>query len=61
MNRSKPQGSKSRHASDSGNWGETENIRRRTAAIRANWSEVERAHRRELSQRYAAVWQALVQ
>jgi hypothetical protein len=61
MHRSKPQDSQSRHASNTANWTEPSDIRRRTAAIRANWSEAERAHRRELSQKYAFVWQSLVQ
>jgi hypothetical protein len=61
MHRRKPQESQSRSFSNSAVWSEPTDIRRRTAAIRASWSEAERAHRRELSQRYAVVWQALVQ
>lgn len=61
MQRSKTSESQPRHGSSTANWGEPSALRLRTAAIRANWSEAERAHRRELSQRYVAVWQALVQ
>ena len=61
MHRRNPQDSQSRHPNTTANWSEPTDVRRRTAAIRASWSEAERAHRRELSQKYAVVWQALVQ
>jgi hypothetical protein len=61
MQRSKIHEPQSRPMNSNSNWDHPSAIRRRSAAIRAGWSEAERAHRRELSQKYAAVWQSLVQ